>query len=396
MRLRTGLPPPDVRDSRAVAVVSAPIVALWACLCACSARGQGSNLPGQAAAVSSSISAAEMATVPIGLCEDYPEESRSVAEVRRDIALLRSAKVALLRVSIGWDGLEPEPDRYDFEFWDEVIAEMSAAGIRLIPYVAYTPRWASRAPDRPDFWKRPPADVRRFARVLGLLAARYRGRISSWEIWNEPDNPDFWAGSVGDYRALLAAGARAVRLSDPSAKVVFGGVAGHPQFAAEVLADPGLAGLVDVVNAHAYFETWNGGAIESLPAYLASFAPALRAGSFAAGQALTAGSGAVRSLWLAEVGYSAYRPLGDEAGGVSISPAYRARYAYEHTLDFQAVALVRTVSLALTVPAVTLLAWYEVKDPQPAAPMIGDDNNRHLGVAFSDWRPNRRLPRLSS
>ena len=127
-----------------------------------------------------------------------------------------------------------------------------------------------------------------------MLAARYRGKIGSWEIWNEPDNPDFWRGSVADYAALLTAGARAVRAADPAAKVVFGGIAGHPQFAAEVLARPEVGPLVDVVNAHAYFETWNGAPLESLPSYVAAFAPAL--------------SGGARPLWLAEVGYSDHRP----------------------------------------------------------------------------------------
>ena len=46
--------------------------------------------------------------VPLGLCEDYPEESRSIEEVRRDLALLRQAGVKVLRVSFGWDGIEPE------------------------------------------------------------------------------------------------------------------------------------------------------------------------------------------------------------------------------------------------------------------------------------------------
>lgn len=312
--------------------------------------------------------------VPLGLCEDYPEDSRSIEEVRRDLALLKSAGVAVLRVSFGWDGIEPQRGRFELAFWDAFMAETSAAGVRVIPYVAYTPRWEAPA-DAADYWRRPPRDLDAFAEAMRVLAARYRGRIASWEIWNEPDNPDFWRGSVADYAALLAAGARAVRAAAPEAKVVLGGIAGHPQFAAEVLARPEVAGLVDVVNAHAYFETWNPEPTEALPSYVAAFAPAL--------------AGGARSLWLAEVGYSAFRRDG------VVSADVRARFDYEHTLPFQAVELVRTVTLALTRPEVALLAWYEVKDPPPAAPVIGDDNNRHLGVAFSDWRPKPALDALA-
>lgn len=312
--------------------------------------------------------------VPIGLCEDYPEESRSMDEVRRDIALMASAGVGVLRVSIGWDGLEPTRGHYDLEFWDAFFGAMGAAGIRVIPYIAYTPRWASSS-SGDDFWRSPPADLGAFSATVGMLAARYRGRVLSWEIWNEPDNRDYWRGSVAQYADLLEAGARAVRAADPAAKVVFGGVAGHPQFAAEVMARPQLASLVDVINAHGYFETWNPDPIESLPRYVQAFAPALDHGA--------------RSLWLAEVGYSNHRQ------GAQVSGDVQARFDFEHTLPFQAVALLRTLALALSRPEVSLFAWYEMKDPRPGAPMIGDDNNRHLGVAFSDWRPKPALSALA-
>jgi len=312
--------------------------------------------------------------VPLGLCEDYPEASRSIEEVRRDLALLKRAGVGILRVSFGWDGIEPQRGRFELAFWDAFMAETTAVGVRVIPYVAYTPRWEAPA-GASDYWRRPPRDLDAFAGAMRVLAGRYRGQIASWEIWNEPDNPDFWRGSVADYVALLAAGARAVRAADPQAKVVLGGIAGHPQFAAEVLARPEIAGLVDVVNAHAYFETWNPEPTEALPGYVAAFAPAL--------------AGGARPLWLAEVGYSAFRRDG------AVSADVRARFDYEHTLPFQAVELVRTITLAFTRPEVALLAWYEVKDPPPAAPVIGDENNRHLGVAFSDWRPKPALNALA-
>ncbi len=318
--------------------------------------------------------AAPWTVVPIGLCEDYPEESRSMDEVRRDIALMASAGIRVLRVSIGWDGLEPARGHYDLEFWDAFFAAMGAAGIRVIPYIAYTPRWASTGAGD-DFWRYPPADLEAFGATVGMLARRYRGRVLSWEIWNEPDNRDYWRGSVAQFAALLGAGARAVRAADPAAQVVFGGVAGHPAFVAEVMARPELGALVDVINAHAYFETWNPDPLESLPAYVRAFSPVL-------------GQGA-RSLWLAEVGYSNHRQ------GAAVSGDVQARFDYEHTLAFQAVALVRTVTLALAQPPVSLLAWYEMKDPPAGAPMIGDDNNRHLGVAFSDWRPKPALAALA-
>jgi polysaccharide biosynthesis protein PslG len=322
------------------------------------------------------VASRPLTVVPIGLCEDYPEESRSMEEVRGDIELLKRAGVTVLRVSIGWDGVEPERDRYDLTFWDAFVAAMDRAGIRLIPYVAYTPRWSSTG--QADFWKRPPVDLREFTKVMALLAGRYRNSIRSWEIWNEPDNRDFWAGSAAEYAQLLAAGATGVRSAAPAARVVFGGVAGRPEFAAAVLARPEIGALVDIVNVHAYFETWNPEPIETLPAYLASFTAVL-----------SRPRGPPRPLWLAEVGYSDYRRAD------VVTTGDRALFPYEHTPDFQAVAAIRTITLALTRPEVALVAWYEIKDPAPSAPMIGDDNNRHLGVLYSDRRPKPALAALA-
>ena len=128
--------------------------------------------------------------VPLGLCEDYPEESRSLDEVRRDFGVLRAAGVDVLRVSMGWDELEPKRDSYEFAFWDAVIDMAREFRVRLIPYVAYTPEWNSDGSPT-EFWKTPPRDVREFGELMGLLARRYRGRIHSWELWNEPDNRDY-------------------------------------------------------------------------------------------------------------------------------------------------------------------------------------------------------------
>lgn len=60
---------------------------------------------------------------------------------------------------------------------------------------------------------------------------RYRGRVRFWEMWNEPDLKDehgngvFWSGSREDYYQLLKVGYLAAKAADPSAVVLFGGLA---------------------------------------------------------------------------------------------------------------------------------------------------------------------------
>jgi glycosyl hydrolase family 39 (putative alpha-L-iduronidase) len=309
-----------------------------------------------------------MRRVPIGLCEDYPEESRSLEAARKDFELLRSLGVGTLRVSLGWDAIEPERDRYDLEFWDAFVdMAVREYHLTLIPYVAYTPAWNSDGNDT-DYWKTPPRDPAEFGELMGLLARRYAGRIHSWELWNEPDNRDYWLGSAKDYAELARAGAQAIDAVDPSIDVVSGGLAGHTEFLAELFDDWDGARVFDVVNLHAYYETWNPEPLETLPGYVGEAA------------AIIARHGGRQALWMAEIGYGNYR------NGRQVSAQATAVFAYEHTLEYQAVALARSLALLLASP-VSLIAWYELADPPATDGVIGDVNNRHLGVTFADHRP---------
>lgn len=315
---------------------------------------------------------ASLRHVPIGLCEDYPEESRSLDEVRRDLEWVKNAGGGVLRVSLGWDELEPERDRYDFAFWDRFVELAGELDVQLLPYVAYTPEWLSDgAPE--DFWKTPPRDNAEFSQIMGLLAERYRGRITSWEIWNEPDNRDYWLGSASQYAALVAAGARAVRAADPRAKIVLGGLAGGVEFLRALFDEHGVSAHVDVVNLHSYYETWNPERLESIAGYVGEVGE------------VVARHGGRQSLWMAEVGYSNF---GAAEGGPS------GAFTYEHTAPFQAVMLVRTLALLLSEPALSLVAWYELKDARRGDAVIGDDHNRHLGILHADYRPKPALGAL--
>src|SRR4051794_12727249 len=80
--------------------------------------------------------------VEIGLCEDYPEESRSLTSARRDLEVLKTNNLRVLRIAFGWDAMEPEPGKYDWSFWDDFVRlAVDEYGVKLIPYVCYTPRW---------------------------------------------------------------------------------------------------------------------------------------------------------------------------------------------------------------------------------------------------------------
>jgi hypothetical protein len=311
--------------------------------------------------------------VAIGLCEDYPKDSRSLAAARHDLELLKTNNIHVLRISFSWLDMEPERGNYDFSFWDDFVRmAVDEYGVQLIPYVCYTPRWASTSTNA-DYWQQPPADTAAFAEFIEQLVARYKNQIHSWEIWNEPDNPYYWRGSVEQFEELLRVGARAVRNTDPTAKVVMGGLAWSPNFLEGVLANTAVITNVDVINLHNYYETWASEPLERIPDYVGRASDLIH--QYEQHQ----------PIWLAEAGYSDFRRSN------YVSGQYIARFQFEHTPGAQAESLFRVMTLALASRKVSLVAWYRIHDLPAAQEVIGDENNRHLGILDQQ---NRGKPAL--
>jgi hypothetical protein len=312
-------------------------------------------------------------TLTLGLCEDYPEESRSLQGARADLQAAHEAGARVLRIAFGWDAMEPERGKFDWSFWDEYVkAATEDYGLTLIPYICYTPKWAATDPGE-NYWRSPPRDPQDFARFVAAAVGRYRDRIHSWELWNEPDNAAYWLGRPEQFAALVRAGSAAVRTADPSAKIVLGGIAGELDFLAKVLHDGQTAASVDVVNIHSYFETWHPSPIEHVTQYVAGAAGLIR------------DTGGHQPLWMAETGYSS---VGERA---EVSSVYRAHFRGEHTEAAQANALARTVFAVAATEQVTLLAWYRINDLVSTQEVIGDDNNRHLGLRDAAGGPKPAL-----
>ena len=145
--------------------------------------------------------------------DDYFDGTSSPARLRRHFAVAHKAGVKYLRCAFSWDAIEKTKGQYDWKFWDLLVDLAQQNQIQLIPYVAYTPEWAAR--DSETFWKQPPRDPHLYSEFMYTIVSRYRGRIHSWEIWNEPDNKDFWLGSADEYAELVELAALRIRDADP-------------------------------------------------------------------------------------------------------------------------------------------------------------------------------------
>jgi hypothetical protein len=297
----------------------------------------------------------------LGLCEDYPKESRNIEQARRDLLLLKTNGIHYLRIAFAWEGVERKRGQFDWSFWDDFVAAANAQGIQLLPYVCYTPEWAA-SKHTADFWRSPPRDPAAFGEFMYAIASHYKDRVQTWELWNEPDNPEYWTGNVEQFGEMIRAGSAAVRRADPNIKVVLGGLAWNLKFLEQLLQQPGMATNFDIVNLHSYLETWAANPAETTATQADNAERILREAN------------APKPLWMAEVGYSNYR------SNNVVSPSYRSRFNYEHQPEFQAATVFRMLVPVLASGKVQLAAWYRIHDLPNNQNIIGDVNNRRLGV----------------
>lgn len=86
-----------------------------------------------------------------------------------------------------------------------------------------TPRWASTRPDEPCVGKRfgcaAPPNMSDWDEFVRTLVTRYKGRISSYELWNEPNASGFWSGSPQQMAELAAHAYPIIKSIDPAAIV---------------------------------------------------------------------------------------------------------------------------------------------------------------------------------
>ncbi|HET8630798.1 MAG TPA: cellulase family glycosylhydrolase [Thermomicrobiales bacterium] len=137
------------------------------------------------------------------------------------MAKVHEAGFGWVRVQLQWSEIEPSPGKYATAPYDTIIAAASQGGTKVLVSVVKSPDWAS-----PSRHGALPEDTAAFGRTMGYLAARYKGRVQAWEIWNEEN----LAGEVGGkvqiapYFDTLKAAYGAVKAADPTAFVLFGGL----------------------------------------------------------------------------------------------------------------------------------------------------------------------------
>lgn len=190
--------------------------------------------------------------------------------IDHDIALARRLHAKLVRVEVQWSAFAPNgPGKISPGAQiaaDRLMADASAAGIRVIAFIDRTPCWASSAPSQllrgckpgklgpANAW--PPRDASSFGAFAAWLAKRYGSDLAAIEVWNEPDqsNQDYLAGpnKPQRYAELLRAAYPAIKQADSQVQVLAGSLVGSNGAFMRALYRAGIQGYYDGVAVHFY------------------------------------------------------------------------------------------------------------------------------------------------
>jgi hypothetical protein len=147
-------------------------------------------------------------------------------------------------------------DSTSFERW---VDAYRAHGIEVLGVLFGTARWVSSAPDDamdlggiPRWGLVAPAGQSDWELFVRTLAERLQGRVSSWEVWNEPDIPSFWQSTAEDFSGLTRASAAVLRDVDPQTRVVLNLVDREHQYSIDFANSviPAVADVLDVFGYH--------------------------------------------------------------------------------------------------------------------------------------------------
>lgn len=136
----------------------------------------------------------------------------------------QAGAIRLWDAGVAWRQLERSPGRVDWAAMDRAVARAEATGARDILWVhGSPPRWAARRPNSSGLYgpgTSSPPKTDAYLSILTRVAQRYRGRITSYQVWNEANISIFYQGSASYLADLTQKARRVLAEVDPGARLV--------------------------------------------------------------------------------------------------------------------------------------------------------------------------------
>ncbi len=186
------------------------------------------------------------------------------ASIEANLTLVNEMEFEWVKQVFAWrdiQGIEnSEPD-----WWrtDLIVNAVEEHELKLLVRIERPPFWAQPDKGVIPLENTPPANFQDFGDFCGLLAKRYKGRISAYQIWNEPNLSREWGErppNPVEYTDLLKNCYEVIKIADPNAIVISAGLAPTGTLSTFAMPDTeflkgmydaGAASYFDVLGVHA-------------------------------------------------------------------------------------------------------------------------------------------------
>ena len=206
----------------------------------------------------------------------FEKLDRDVFDPKKAYPFVPLSGVKWARLQSGWQKTERVKGVYDFQWLDDIVDNMIAAGVE--PWIClcygndlytdYAAQYFGAVGCPPT---RTPEEREGWANYVKAAVSHFKGRVHYWEVWNEPDGK--WCWKTGpdpkELGEFTIATAKACKEADPTCEVIgfvlckFGNFVAEDGTTAsqsfiEALAETGCCEYLDGISYHAYMTEEDG------------------------------------------------------------------------------------------------------------------------------------------
>lgn len=170
-------------------------------------------------------------------------------------AYLGETGVGYARLQSGWEKCEKRKGKYDFAWLDTIVDGVLEEGVHPWMCLCYGNKLYSGDSNLGACFPAEGEAMDAWLRYVKAVVKRYKGKVTMYEIWNEPDrdeHPEL-------YGVLFARTAKAIREVDSQVKIAaFGAISPEHIYimkAMETIAQENAVKYIDYVTYHAYWPT---------------------------------------------------------------------------------------------------------------------------------------------
>lgn len=146
----------------------------------------------------------------------------------------------------GWGGIEPEPGKFVFDTFDKRYAYLISQGVFPGVTLEGNPKWNEKDKGK-DL---PVNNIEGWANYVSKIVEHGKGKITYYEVWNEPPNGTKGA-PPSDYAKIVVAAYDAAKKADPNCKVGLAAKSVHVNYLDQVIA-AGAKDHFDYITLHPY------------------------------------------------------------------------------------------------------------------------------------------------